>query len=221
MNGPPLTLFVDAFFSSPYDFRCAVALEEKGLEYAFARVMMNEGQGLEPAYKERSLTARVPGLAHGDFWLSESMAIVEYLEDCFPPPVWTRLLPVDLQRRARVRQVLSFLGHDLPALVRERPSVTITYPALPKPPLSAAAQAEADELVRLALHVAADERAAGWTIASADTTFALLRLVRGGATLLPELTAFVEANLARPSVRRYLEHERPPHPPQTGRRVTS
>jgi glutathione S-transferase len=218
--GQPLTLFVDAFFSSPFDFRCVVAMEEKGLEFAMARVMVNENQGLPEAYREKSLTARVPGLAHGDFWLAESMAIVEYIEDSFPPPAWPRLLPADAQRRARARQVMSFLGADLNQLVRERPSLVLTYPS-PRPPLSAAARAEANDLLRLAATVAADERTWGWTIASADMTFALLRLARAGETLPPELAALVEANLARPSVRRYLEHERPPNPPQTGRRVTS
>jgi hypothetical protein len=115
---------------------------------------------------------------------------------------------------------MSFLGADLNQLVRERPSLVITYPA-PRAPLSPAARAEADELLRLAAIVATDERASGWTIASADTAFALLRLARSGETLPPELTALVEANVARPSVRRYLEHARPPNPPQTGRRVTT
>ena len=50
----------------------------------------------------------VPALVDGDFVLSESDAILEYLEDRFPEPP---LRPADLQRRAWMR----FLGrfHDL------------------------------------------------------------------------------------------------------------
>jgi glutathione S-transferase len=220
LNGPPLTLFVDAFFCSPFDFRCFVSLEEKGLDFASTRVMLRESQGLPQAYKDRSLTARVPGLAHGDFWLAESLAIIEYLEDTFPPPTWARLLPAAPRTRARARQVLSFLGADLMGLIRERPSWMVTYPATP-PPLSPVARAEADELIRLATMVVAESGIDDWSIAHADLTFFLLRLVRTGEVLAPELQALVDANLTRPSVKRYLGHERPPNPPQTGRRAST
>jgi glutathione S-transferase len=214
----PLTLFVDAFFCTRFDFRCFVALEEKGLDYAVSRVMMTEGQGLSPTYKELSLTARVPGMVHGDFWLAESQAIVEYLEDVFPPPAWPRLYPADPRGRARARQVLSFLGSDLDELARERPSWMVAYPVSP-PPLSPVARAEADELVTLAMRLVDGGALDGWSIASADLTFALLRLARTGEVLPPALQALIDANLARPSVRKYLGHERPPNPPQTGRRT--
>ncbi len=193
----PLVLFVDAFFTSPFDFRCHVALEEKGLDFAVSRVMVTEDQGLTPSYKELSLTARVPGLMHGDFWLAESLAIIEYLEEAFPAPEWPRLYPADVRARARARQVLAFFGSDLQTLVSERPSWMIFYPTK-APPLSPAARAVAGDL-----------------------TWALLRLARTGETLAPALQAFVDANLARPSVRRFLEHERPPNPPRSGRRVTT
>ena len=102
---PPLTLYVDAFFSTPWDFRGWVALKEKGLEFATSRVMMSEGTGLTAAYREQSVTARVPGLQHGDFLVAESAAIVEYLEEAFPPPDYPRLWPEDLRARSRERQV--------------------------------------------------------------------------------------------------------------------
>src|SRR5262245_50383337 len=146
MASLPLTLFVDAFFCSPYDFRVWVALREKGLEFTASRVMTSEGQGLTPAYKERSITARVPGLAHGDFCLAESLAIVDYLEGAFPPPTWPALFPGDSRARARAYQIMAFLMTDLPALIRERPSWTIAYPTK-LPPLSPAARADADHLL--------------------------------------------------------------------------
>jgi glutathione S-transferase len=220
VTGPPLTLFLDAFFCSPFDFRCFVALEEKGLEFGVTRVMVRESQGLTPVYKERSITARVPGIAHGDFWLAESQAIVEYLEETFPPPGWPPLLPAAPRARARGRQLMSFFSSDLYGLIRERPSWMVTYPVSP-PPLSPVARAEADELLHLASAVLADDTLGPWTIAHADLTFFLLRLVRTGETLPPEIQALVDTNLARPSVRKYLEHERPPNPPQTGRRAAT
>jgi glutathione S-transferase len=218
MATPPLTLFVDAFYCTPFDFRCWVALKEKGLEFTASRVMVGEGLGLTPPYRDASVTGRVPGLSHGEFWIAESMAIVEYLEDVFPPPEWPRVLPADVRQRARARQVMSFLGADLFALIAERPAWTIAYPR-ELAPLSAAARDDADQLVGIASRLLADGSLQPWHIACADLTFSLLRLVRGGDELPPHLTAFVEANLARPSVHSYLGHHRPPHPPTTGRRA--
>jgi glutathione S-transferase len=214
----PLTLFVDAFFCNPYDFRVWVALSEKGLDFTASRVMTSEGQGLTPAYKERSLTARVPGLAHGDFLLAESLAIVDYLEDAFPPPAWPRLFPDDLRARARARQVMAFLTSDLPALINERPSRTVFYKS-ELPPLSPPARTDADLLLAIASRLVASGALETWSIAWADLTFSLLRLSRSGELLPPELQAVVDENVSRPSVRSYLDHERPPNPPLTGRRV--
>lgn len=220
MLSPPLTLFVDAFFCSPFDFRCWVALQEKGVEFSASRVMLREGQTLSEAYRERSVTARVPGIAHGDFWLAESLAIVEYLEEAFPPPAWPRLLPEDARRRARARQVMAFLGADLFDLIRERPSWMIVYPTNAAP-LSPRARDAADQLLGLAGRLLAEGTLEPWSIACADLMFALLRLARAGETLAPELQAFVDASLARSSVRSYLLHDRPPHPPTTGRRAAT
>ena len=74
-----LTLWVDAFWISPYAFSSFVALEEKKLPYDVEEVKMHEGGNRAPDYARCSLTARVPMLRHGDFHLSESSAIAEYL----------------------------------------------------------------------------------------------------------------------------------------------
>jgi glutathione S-transferase len=219
LSAIPLTLFVDAFFSTPFDFRAYVALAEKGLDFAASRVMVGN-QGLTPSYRERSVTARVPGLVHGDFWLAESIAIVEYLEEAFPPPTWPRLYPPTVRARARARQLMLFLATDLRPLTDERPSWMIAYPQRP-PPLSPTARDAADELLTLGSRLVAEKTFTPWSIASADLAFALLRLSRTGEALPPELEGLVAENLARPSVRGYLEHDRPPNPPLTGRRVST
>lgn len=216
----PLTLFLDAFYCTPFDFRCWVALAEKGLEFTASRVMVAEGHGLTASYRSASITARVPGLSHGEFWVAESLAIVEYLEDAFPPPEWPRLFPEDLRARARARQIMSFLGADLYALVRERPGWVTAYPRA-FPPLSPAARADADHLLGIASRLLADGALEPWSMACADLTFALLRLARTGEVLAPELQALVDANVARPSLQSYLEHDRPPNPPTTGRRAVA
>lgn len=220
MGDQTLTLFVDAFYCTLYDFRCWVALKEKGLEFAASRVMVTEGQGLTAAYRHASITGRVPGLSHGEFWMAESLAIVEYLEEVYPPPAWPRLLPADPRARGRARQVMSFLTSDLYSFREERPGWATAYPR-EFPPLSPAARADADQLIEIASRLLAEGALQPWSIACADLTFALLRLARSGEVLAPELQAFVDANAARPSLQSYLQHDRPPNPPTTGRRAVA
>src|SRR5262249_29808432 len=154
----------------------------------------------------------------GSFWRAEPSAIVEPRGDAFAPPEWPGLPPADVRARARARQIMLFLGGDLFALARERPSWSVLYPRQ-MPPLSPAARADANELLGIALRLVGDGALEPWSIACADLTFALLRLVRSGEGLAPALQAVVGANLARPSLADYLHHDRPPNPPTTGRRA--
>jgi glutathione S-transferase len=211
---PELTLFVDAYWVSPFDFSCYVALREKGLPFNTSRVTMHTGFGLPAAYRQRVPMARVPALAHDDFWLSESMAVVEYLEDAFPPPEWPRLLPADPRARARTRQIMSFVRSELGVLRRERSSWRIVYPQKePPPPFDRIGRLEADELVQVTERLLASGDLAEWSVASADLAFALLRLVRTGEHVPDDVARFVDAVCERPSVREFLEHPRPPNPP--------
>jgi glutathione S-transferase len=217
MDDAPLTLFVDAYWCSPFDFSCFVALREKRLEFNTTRAILRSGMGFPRNYRDRTLVARVPALAHGDFWLSESLAVVEYLEEAFPPPAWPALFPGSLRERARARQILSFVRSELGELRRERTSWRVVYPSGPLPPLGPAARSEVDELLHVTSRLLASGELRQWPVVSAEVTFAILRLVRTGETVPAEIAAFVDEVCARPSVREYLEHERPPHPPDDGR----
>ena len=74
---------------------------EKKLPFEVQTVKLHEGGQHAAAHVQTSFTARVPALVDGDFSLSESSAIVEYLEDKWPAPEHASLLPRDLQQRAR------------------------------------------------------------------------------------------------------------------------
>ena len=139
-----LTLWVDAFWISPYAFSSFVALEEKQLPYDVQEVAMHRAENRAADYARRSLTARVPMLRHGDFHLSESSAIAEYLDDAFPGS--PRLLPADVRQRARARQVMAWVRSDLMPIREERSTNTIFYePA--STPLSEKAQQAAAKLL--------------------------------------------------------------------------
>src|SRR4051794_19605848 len=109
----PLVLHVDGFWTSPYAFAAYVCLTEKGLPFTVREVNLHERAHATPSFHAKSVTARVPVLEHGPFTLSESSAIVEYLEESFSPPEYPATLPTDRQERARARQIMAWIRSDL------------------------------------------------------------------------------------------------------------
>jgi glutathione S-transferase len=163
--------------------------------------------------RDEAAIGRIPALQHGELWLTESIAIVEYLEDVFPPPVYPRLLPAEPGRRARARQIMAWLRSDLWALRQERPWQLAVYPTTPLAPLSAAAAREAGELLGLIDWLDGHGHLADWNLAHADLAFAVMRLARSAHPIPPAAERLLERNLARPAVRAYVDHARPPNPP--------
>ncbi len=204
-----LTLWVDAFWISPYAFSSFVALEEKELAFDVEEVAMHREGPRAPEYARRSLTARVPMLRHGDFHLSESSAIAEYLEEAFPgsPP----LLPENLQQRARARQVMAWVRSDLMSIREERSAETIFYAPATEPLSSKAQQAAAKLLAATEALLApgATSLFGKFTIADADLTFMLQRLGKSGHPLGDKVQRFVDAVWSRPGVRKWWDRKRP------------
>ena len=112
-NMEPLVLYVDGFWNSPYAFSVFVCLKEKGLAFETREVNLHEQAQKTPDFKAKSLTARVPVLEQGSFRLSESSAIVEYLEETFAPPRYPAMLPASPRDRARARQIMAWIRSDL------------------------------------------------------------------------------------------------------------
>jgi len=107
-----LHLTVDAQYCSPYAMSVFVALKEKQLPFSLSVLDLDAGANHATAYAFSSLTARVPALRHGEFVLSESSAITEYLQENFPGPA---LYPPSPQDKARARRVQPCLrSHLLP-----------------------------------------------------------------------------------------------------------
>ena len=208
-----ITLYVDGYFTNVWDASVFVALVEKQLEFTISRALLREGQGVPPALREQAAVGRIPAMQHGDMWLTESLAIVEYLEDMFPAPEHPRVLPADPRQRARARQIMAWLRSDLWELRAERPWQMCVYPQSPMPPLSPAAARQAAELVALADWLDARGELAEWNLAHTDLALSLLRLSSTAYPLTPAAERVLARNLERPSVRSYLEHARPKYPP--------
>jgi glutathione S-transferase len=218
-TAPDLVLYGNDTWSSPYVLSCFVALTEKELPFEVRTIPLHQGAQRSASYVETSFTARVPSLVDGSFSLSESSAIVEYLEDRWPPPGHPALLPRDLQRRARARQIMAWLRSDLMPIREERSAEYVFYPhdGLPAlQPLSRHAQRAVRKLVSVAERIVPAGGGAlfgDWCIADTDLAMMLQRLVRTNEPLPSRLRVFAEREWQRPSVQAYATRARPPHRP--------
>lgn len=118
-----------SYFRSSAAWRVRIALALKGVTVAQVPVHLtrNGGEQKRPEFRAKNPLGVVPVLETDDgTLLTQSLAIIEWLEDTYPMP---RLLPVDPLARARVRafaltvaceihplnnlRALHFLEHDL------------------------------------------------------------------------------------------------------------
>jgi len=209
----PLTLYVDTHWISPYAMSAFVALEEKGLPYTVKEVSLPRQEHRAPEY--RAHTGRIPALQHGDFWLAESQAIVEYLAETFPFPKHPRLFPEDLKERGICREVMSWVRSDLMPIREERSTATVWYETTTKP-LSQAGQTAVARLLAACDCLITEGRStlfAQWCIADADLSMMLHRLNANADPLPPKVKTYVEANWARPSIQKWSERTRPTYVP--------
>jgi glutathione S-transferase len=203
-----LVLHSESGWVSPWVFHAMVALEEKGLTYRLALAPLPLPADVRDRLRALTGVGKVPVLEHGAVAIGESLAISEYLAETFSSTNgYPRLFPADLGERAQARAMMSYLRTSLGALREHRPTSTVFGPPTTTP-LSADAQAQADELVRVAAHALADRATIGasWSIADADLALALMRLINNGDPVPAPLRAAAEATWARPSVQVYLRH---------------
>lgn len=206
-----LTLYADSGWISPWVFHALVALEEKRLPYRLETVPLPIPEADRRKLQQHAVLGKVPCLVHGELWLTESLAISEYLAETFPTPGHPRLFPADLRDRARARQVMSMLRTSLFALREDRPTTSV-FGRPAGTPLSTKGAAEAAELVRIAGALVRPGRTtlfAEWCIADADLALALMRLVANGDALPDALAAYARATWQRPSVAAFLSHVPP------------
>jgi maleylacetoacetate isomerase len=106
------------FWRSAASFRVRAALNLKGLIFEETMVDLDEGEQYAPAFKAINPAASVPALFVDDGPpLTQSMAILEYLEDLHPQPA---LLPGDPRGRVRVRSLALIFAADSHPLIVPR-----------------------------------------------------------------------------------------------------
>lgn len=92
------------YFRSSASYRVRIALNLKGLPYEYVSVhlLQDGGQQFAPAFRTLNPDALVPVLDDDGDLLTQSLAIIEYLEETHPEPP---LLPRDAVQRAYVRSI--------------------------------------------------------------------------------------------------------------------
>ncbi len=98
------------YFRSSASFRVRIALELKGLAYDYVAVHIARGDHKKPPYTALSADALVPMLEIDGEKLSQSMAIIEYLDEKHPAPA---LLPPDAVGRAKVRALAQSIACEI------------------------------------------------------------------------------------------------------------
>ena len=95
-----MALQLYSYFRSSASYRVRIALALKGLSYEYLPIHLVKNEQLKPPFADLSPAKLVPLLKDGDHVLSQSLAIIEYLEETHPTPA---LLPAGAAARARVR----------------------------------------------------------------------------------------------------------------------
>jgi glutathione S-transferase len=96
-----------ALSGSPYVWRVWFALEHKALPYHLEMLSMTQKDTSKPEFTKLNPRQKVPLIIDEGLILSESNAIVEYLDECYPLSGHGPLFPTEIKQRALVRKVIS------------------------------------------------------------------------------------------------------------------
>jgi len=115
------------FFRSSAAYRVRIALNLKGLSYEQAAVHLSRGGGeqFKPEFRKLNPQSLVPVLQDGELNLTQSIAIMEYLDEVYPSPP---LLPSTPAARARVRALALSVACDIHPLNNTRVLTYLTGP---------------------------------------------------------------------------------------------
>ncbi len=100
------------YFRSSAAFRARIALNLKGIvpELRFIHLLRNGGEQHTAEYKAVNPQELIPALVHDGHLITQSLAIIEYLNEIVPEPP---LLPADAYGRARAREIAYVAACDI------------------------------------------------------------------------------------------------------------
>jgi glutathione S-transferase len=190
---------------SPYVRKTLAYVSEKGLEVELKTIGIGDK---DPAFREASPFGKMPGFRDGDFAISDSTAIITYLEAKYPAPA---LVPADPANRARTIWYEEFADTILIACMGKMFFNRVVAPRFLGQPGDqvAADKAQAEELPPLIDYIEKVMPASGHlvddrlTLADLAVASPFVNLAHVGVTVdaatHPKTAAFVETILGRPS----------------------
>lgn len=105
-----MSLVLHGYWRSSAAYRVRIGLNLKGLDYAQVSHDLRAGEQGEPGYRALAPQGLVPALVVDGEPLTQSLAILEWLEERYPAPP---LLPGDAQGRAIVRAMAAAVACDI------------------------------------------------------------------------------------------------------------
>jgi maleylacetoacetate isomerase len=99
-----------SYFRSSAAYRVRIALNLKSLPYEYLPVHLVKGEQGDERYRALNPQALVPMLVDDGETITQSMAIIEYLDEKVPDPP---LLPATPESRARVRAIAQAIACDI------------------------------------------------------------------------------------------------------------
>jgi len=109
-------MILHTYWRSSSAFRVRIAFGLKGLHYEprFVHLVRSGGEQNQPEFLDKSPLGQVPVLELNEagecVFLTQSLAIIEYLEERYPTPA---LLPRDPLARARVRELAQIVNSGI------------------------------------------------------------------------------------------------------------
>ena len=98
------------YFRSSASYRVRMALELKGLDYSYAAVNLLRREQQAPPFSAQAPQQLVPALEIDGQWLTQSLAMIEFLDEIQPEPP---LLPPDPWGRAQVRALAQAIACEI------------------------------------------------------------------------------------------------------------
>lgn len=102
-----------SYFASSTAYRVRIALHLKRVAFRTVPVNLRTLEQREPGYLQRNPAGAVPVLDDAGVCVTQSLAIIEYLDARYPQP---RLLPADGLARVRVLEIANLIASDIQPL---------------------------------------------------------------------------------------------------------
>ena len=102
-----------SYWRSSCSWRVRIVLAHKNIDYATIPIHLLQQKNVAPEYLEKNPLGQVPALSYNNFTLSQSLAIIHYIEQKHPEH---SLLPASLEDQARVWEICEIINSGIQPL---------------------------------------------------------------------------------------------------------